>query len=243
MGSVDAFSQLLCCSSARAWQSLIFKLGSELGYERVMLALFPSRHTPLEAEYAFLLSNYPTAWRNKYDADKLWRIDPTVAHCTHKTVPLIWSPDLFSARPQRRLYEEACSHGLRFGVTLPMHGAKGELGMLCLATDKTPDKSSQREALRTIPELSCFRDFVLESSPPFVRLPEAPARPAAITQRELECLKWSATGKSSWEIGQILRCSEPTVNFHFSNVRRKFNVASRRQAVVKAIQMGLLSME
>jgi len=39
----------------------------------------------------------------------------------------------------------------------------------------------------------------------------------------------------------LLNCSEATVNFHFSNIRRKFNTNSRQQAVVKAIHMGLIN--
>jgi LuxR family quorum-sensing transcriptional regulator LasR len=63
---------------------------------------------------------------------------------------------------------------------------------------------------------------------------------ADISNRELECLKWCAEGKSSWEIGKILNCSEATVNFHFVNIRRKFSSNSRQQAVIKAIRLGLI---
>lgn len=240
MESVELFSQLLCCNSAAAWRNLVFKLGSDRGYEQILLAIFPDHQTPVEAEFAFLHSNYSTVWRNKYDADKLWHIDPTVAHCINKTIPLIWSPDIFSARPQKKLYEEACSYGLCAGVTLPIHGAKGEFGILCFATDTKPDTHFLRQACRMLPELSCFRDFIFESSLQFMKPPKKAEQSADITCRELECLKWSATGKSSWEIGQILRCSETTVNFHFNNLRRKFNVTSRQQAVVKAIRLGLI---
>ena len=73
-----------------------------------------------------------------------------------------------------------------------------------------------------------------------MKLARSAEKPASITRRELECLKWSAAGKSSWEIGQILNCSEATVNFHFSNLRRKFNTSTRQQAVIKAISMGLI---
>jgi len=47
-------------------------------------------------------------------------------------------------------------------------------------------------------------------------------------------------GKEFLEIGLILHCSERTVSFHFSNIRRKFNATSSRQAVVKAIRLGLV---
>jgi diguanylate cyclase (GGDEF)-like protein len=61
-----------------------------------------------------------------------------------------------------------------------------------------------------------------------------------LTPRELECLQWSAAGKSSWEIATILGVSESAVNFHMANIRGKFDVGSRRQAVVQAIRYGLI---
>lgn len=64
--------------------------------------------------------------------------------------------------------------------------------------------------------------------------------PFRLTPRELECLQWCALGKSTWEIAQLLTISEAAVNFHMTNIRGKCGVASRRQAVTKAIQLGLI---
>lgn len=240
MKSIERYADLMRRSTLEDWRNQVFKLGSDLGYERTLLAIFPDRHAPVEAEFAFLHSNYSPDWRSKYDAEKMGHVDPTVIHCASKSIPLIWSPEIFSARKQKEMYEEACGHGLRSGVTLPIHGAKGELGVLCFVTGTKPDQRFQRDTHRNLPELSCFRDFIFESSLQFMK-PSCPTeKPDSITCRELECLKWSAAGKSSWEIGQILHCSEATANFHFSNLRRKFNTTTRQQAVIKAINLGLI---
>jgi LuxR family quorum-sensing transcriptional regulator LasR len=61
-----------------------------------------------------------------------------------------------------------------------------------------------------------------------------------LTAREQECLKWTALGKSSWEIAQIVQCTEAGVNYHFCNIRRKFGVRSRWIAMVMALQQGLI---
>ena len=240
MKFIERFAELASCKSVEIWRDLIFRLGNELGYEQTLLAIFPDRNTPVEAEFAFLHSNYPLAWRNRYDAEKMGHTDPTVTHCASKSTPLIWSPEIFSAPKQKAMYEEACGHGLRSGVTLPIHGAKGELGILCFVTDIKPDKCFQRYANRSLPELSCFRDFVFETSLQFLKFSTQKEKSVPLTLRELECLKWGAEGKSSWEIGLILNCAEATVNFHFSNLRRKFSATSRQQAVAKAIRLGLI---
>ena len=61
-----------------------------------------------------------------------------------------------------------------------------------------------------------------------------------MTERELECLRWAAAGKSDWEIGQILLISAKTVNYHIENAKRKFGVATRVQAIVCALRYGRL---
>ena len=61
-----------------------------------------------------------------------------------------------------------------------------------------------------------------------------------LSDREKECLNWTALGKSSWSIGQILGISESTVNFHIKNVMKKLKTHSRTAAAVKAMSLGLI---
>ena len=63
----------------------------------------------------------------------------------------------------------------------------------------------------------------------------------SLTDREVECLQWIAAGKSDWQIGKILNISQKTVNYHVENVKRKFGVATRIQAVVAAMRQGQLA--
>lgn len=67
-----------------------------------------------------------------------------------------------------------------------------------------------------------------------------PANTIKLTARETEVLQWSAIGKSSWEIAQIVDCTEAGVNYHFCNIRRKFGVRSRWIAMVMALEQGLI---
>lgn len=240
MESIERFANLLCFGTVEDWRNQIFKLGSDFGFEQTRLAILPDPNAPMEAEYAFQHSNYSSEWLNKYTAEKMHHIDPTFAHCIRKSTPQIWSPEIFASMRPKEMYEEACGYGIRSGVTLPIHGARGELGIVCFVSDVKPGQNFQRQATHYLSELSCFRDFIFESSLQFIKQSCATKTDIHITRRELECLKWSATGKNSWEIGYLLNCSEATVNFHFSNIRRKFNTTSRQQAVVKAINLGLI---
>ncbi|CAI8951667.1 Transcriptional activator protein LasR [compost metagenome] len=64
-----------------------------------------------------------------------------------------------------------------------------------------------------------------------------------LTTKETQALEWCLKGKTSWEIARIQSCSESTINFHFSNIRRKFAVRSRNAAVFKALKSGAITVE
>jgi len=66
------------------------------------------------------------------------------------------------------------------------------------------------------------------------------SREVDLSERELECLTWSARGKSSSEIAQIVATSKRNIDFHIENACRKLDVATRIQAAVKALSGGLI---
>jgi len=65
---------------------------------------------------------------------------------------------------------------------------------------------------------------------------------SALTQKEIECLRWCKEGKTNWEIGEILTISEKTVEFHLSNAMKKLGAINRITAVVSGIKIGVLSL-
>ncbi len=61
-----------------------------------------------------------------------------------------------------------------------------------------------------------------------------------ISARELECLKWTAEGKTAREASEILGISERTVRFHLNAAREKMKCANTTQAVAQAIAKNLI---
>lgn len=66
--------------------------------------------------------------------------------------------------------------------------------------------------------------------------------PIKLTPKETITLEWCAQGKTSWEIAKIVGCQPTTINFHMENIRRKFDVTTRSQAVLKAWKLNLISL-
>lgn len=230
-------TQLLGCNDEASWRDSLFGLARREGFDQVLYGVVGSRQEKLES--AFLRSNYSPSFRARYDAERLHYIDPTVTHCLTSSLPIVWQPETFSGARERELYEEASGHGIRSGITFPIHGPNGEFGCVSFASDSVPDP---REVVHAMASLALIRDYAFESSLKFVTPAAVQERPK-LTKRELEVLNWVMVGKSSWEISKITNCSEATVNFHIGNVRQKFGVSTRQQALVKAIGMGILTPE
>ena len=61
------------------------------------------------------------------------------------------------------------------------------------------------------------------------------------TPRQLEVLAWVAQGKTDWQVAQILLISRKTVNYHVECAKKKLRVATRMQAVLAAVNFGLVA--
>lgn len=62
--------------------------------------------------------------------------------------------------------------------------------------------------------------------------------PLPLTGRELECLKWAADGKTSWETSVILGIAEGTVEFCLEAAKKKLKASNKIHAVTIAIRNG-----
>ena len=61
-----------------------------------------------------------------------------------------------------------------------------------------------------------------------------------LSLREQECLRRVSRGISSKEAAQQMGLSPKTIDFHIANAMTKLRAATRSQAVVRAITLGLL---
>jgi LuxR family quorum-sensing transcriptional regulator LasR len=232
---------LLDCADQASWREQLIALARAQGFDQFLFGMVASRHTNLET--AFISSNYAREWRERYDAGHYAYVDPTVRHCMSSNLPIVWMPATFTTPQQRAFYEESCAFGLRAGVALPVHGPSGEFGILSFASDVCADARFEHEVSERLADLALIRDYAFTSAARLCGDGLAAEAAPRLTRRELEVLNWVMAGKSSWEISKITSCSEATVNFHMANVRQKFNVNTRQQAVVKAIALGLVTPE
>jgi transcriptional regulator EpsA len=101
---------------------------------------------------------------------------------------------------------------------------------------RVPGKLSSRHVNlleMLVPHLHVALIRAIKGNKKTVRVPKA-ALPA-LTQREQEVLQWLGSGKTNWEIAQVLCISEHTVKNHVQRILIKLKVNTRAQAVGKAL--------
>jgi len=76
--------------------------------------------------------------------------------------------------------------------------------------------------------------------PPVVHALESRIPDSDLSSRELEVLRLLVAGRSNKDIAQTLGIAEATVKSHVSTILMRLNVSDRTQAVVTALQRGLV---
>jgi DNA-binding CsgD family transcriptional regulator len=189
----------------------------------------------------FSLNGYPQAWLNHYCANKYYRVDPLVDHCTRKIIPITWDERYFVKPAAVKLYEHAREFGITRGVTFPIHSPGVEVAMLTLIFHEQ-QQNAEQDRLAMLGKGQLFACHLHEAIKKMVILQnQGGLEIKPLTEREKQCLLWAAEGKTSWEISQILTITERTVVFHMANAAEKVGAVNRRQAVARAIMMGLIN--
>jgi len=98
----------------------------------------------------------------------------------------------------------------------------------------------RKDLLHTIREVLAGRRCI---SPLMAARMAEHAPHVALSPRELEVLKLLAEGLRNKEIGDRLTIAEDTVKIHIKNIFTKLNVIDRTQAVVTAMQRGIIHLD
>jgi len=209
-------------------------LARNLGFDHCAYGL--RMPLPLSEPRIVMFNNYPILWQVRYQKENYLAVDPTVQHGMRSLLPIVWSDDVFNSA--RDFWEDARSFGLQIGWAQSCRDANGVGGMLTLARSGEPltkaeldDKGLRVAWLTHVAHLGMSRCLTAKL------MPEGEEK---LTPREVEVLRWTAEGKTSAQIAEILRIAERTVNFHIGNVMAKLNSANKTAAVVRAAMLGLL---
>lgn len=185
----------------------------------------------------FVRTTYPAGWVSHYLLNNLVLIDPVLSHAASEDEPFFWD-ELVLTPPQRKMIAKAVEFGVgTCGYTVPYVDRVGRRSILTLNGSDALDAWRARIAPNAGLVLGMARDLHIKAiGEVFV---EAEAGPS-LSPRELECLRWTAVGKTYSEIAVILGLSEHTVRSYLKSLRLKLDAVSLAQAVGTAAGLGLV---
>lgn len=194
------------------------------------------QHAPL------LVSSYPRTWTDRYFALSYQNLDPVVLRAAREQDVFGWGEGGKPAgtAEQRRFFEEATTFGIRSGITVPIQGGFGDIAAFTLASAEPmaiiERLGAERKATIRLVGLYFHAHLTARLDNPVAMIDKV-----ALTQRELQCLAWTARGKTVADVAVLVGIKPRTVVFHLENARRKLHASSIAQCVASALRGGLLS--
>jgi LuxR family transcriptional regulator, quorum-sensing system regulator BjaR1 len=217
----------------------------QAGYENFLVGELPSGAGAKLSEAAKLTSLQPFML-NALNMNFVSIECPVFSRLKMSTAPFHWSirkpnhtlylndvpgcarPDVFS----EFLVELLAMNNMSFGYCVPTHSCKGLRGFVILTSPTYPAQNQIHSVTVKCLDLYDGLAGVLET--------EDDKPVFGLNKREIECLFWSAEGKSSSEISTIINLSEHTVNHYLIACCKKLDAVNRVQAVAKAVRHGII---
>ncbi|MFM2484566.1 helix-turn-helix transcriptional regulator [Celerinatantimonas yamalensis] len=233
---VELLERVRNVSTVKAFSLVCQQITQNLGCDFYLFRLFrPAETTQLQL---FLDSNYPKQWLENYLYNCSY--DPIFRLCRDYCRPIFWH-ELKQQQPTNSLseqfFQEIAKFGIIDGISVAVRGILGEFGILSLSMKRLIEPA---EKLNLQLQSQLFVPYLHEAVNRFWRQSQMDY---GLSPRERECLSWASQGKTTWEIAQILKLAESTVNYHLNNTLSKTQSSNRQQAIVKALMSGLLMMD
>lgn len=183
--------------------------------------------------------SYPEEWLYLYWKNRYAEVDPVLRAMLQSNRAQLWrdvySQDATSAE-EKNFMRAAAGIGLDSGITTgSLDSSCGFATFFAFAGGLSAE---HRRYLQFVEYLGQHLHLALVRSTPTTAAATQNCV-ADLSPREVTVLNWMKTGKTNWEIAQIVGLSERTVRFHVESIFAKLDVTSRVQAVATAVQHGL----
>jgi DNA-binding CsgD family transcriptional regulator len=187
----------------------------------------------------YVHNTYSNDWAMRYESQNYVAIDPIVRRGMTSMLPIDWKGLDSLGTPEKKFFGESREFCVgKQGLTFPVHGLQGETAVFSVSSSHN-DRDWDEFRRRHLKDMRIIADFFHQrvlSSLAGNKLTQQ----AKITAREVECLYWSAEGKTYEAIGIIMKVTPRTVRFFLESARHKLGSLNTTHAVVAALSRGLI---
>lgn len=229
-------AELAAATSRKAFLCTMKSICRDFAFDHVSFFSVPAPNETLLGPHA-LDTTIPAEFMRDFDRQRFLQECPLIRRIWKSMLPLTWFVDESAGRSDFAcpppIMELLRRYKLMMGVCFPVSSVDGNRFFVRFDGNRSPLSQAEINELGMI---------VIHAFDIFDKLRRNElAAPSPLSARELEVVRWTAQGKTSVEIGQILSLSDHTVNAYMTNAIKKLDCVNRTQLVAKAIRLKLIS--
>lgn len=203
-----------------------------LGYDRFILYAAPPFGDGIVEQLLWLEGDWGREAR-ELDPDTYLARCPVNRHVLETDHPFFWTKTDEPGQGAYRIVRRPGGRGIH-GLQVPLFGHAGLIGAMSFGGTVIDSTVETRSAL-TLVALAAFHAARRLAGPNVVAsLPQ-------LSDRELEIMRWVASGRRQADIALMLELSERTVENHLRRIRKRLGATSTAQAMHLIVRAGSLA--
>lgn len=234
----DYIDRISNSSGVDSIMQVLSSAGSDFGYENFSIAGLPS---PGESIDPYIMAcGWPEGWAARYREENYVHLDPVIKEVRRSDRPFMWSkaPIKDTDIEAKKVMNEATEFGLVEGFAVPIYTTHGFQAIVTFGATKLILSDSEQAALHMV---AIYAHQAIRSLlPNNGKQSDYWKLDRQLSLREIECLKWTAAGKTSYEISMITGLSARTIENYIANAVQKLDAVNRVQAVAQALRYHVI---
>ncbi|MCP1199127.1 helix-turn-helix transcriptional regulator [Notoacmeibacter sp. MSK16QG-6] len=182
-----------------------------------------------------LLTNWDPELIRAYDSHNLAKSSPIFSRMRGTTLPIVYDMKTVKALPESlfagQLFEKFGHHNGVYFPTVTPNGHRGAVGF-----------GGQREEMPAHESagLAYLSVQIFERVTQLNMGTQAALGGPRLSEKELDCIRLTASGKTSAETAVLLGTTANTVNHHLASASDKLETLNKAHTVAKSLRLGLI---
>ena len=202
-----------------------------LGYDRFILYAAPLSGGGLVEQLLWMEGKWVSEG-TEFDPETYLARCPVNRHVLETDHPFFWTKTGQPGLDAYRIVRRPSGSGIH-GLQVPVFGHAGLIGAMSFGGTVIDSTVDTRTAL-TLVAVAAFHAAQRLANP------NAPAPIPHLSDREMEVMRWVASGRRQVDIAVMLGLSERTVENHLRRIRKRLGATSTAQAMHLVVRAGSL---
>jgi len=232
--------EMLHVESAKQFSQRIAQFSESLGLPLVGATVITDHSCGLTQFES--ITNAPADYLEDFQDIASARLDPVSQHCKRTSTPIVWGREDYISCGRADFWERQAAFGLRSGISMAFHLPRGR-HFLFGTTSSEMSCGNERRVRELVEDVQQFAAYAQAAAFALCIPYEQPAEASSLASGELEALRWNSDGLTDWEVAERMCISATEVALRLRRAMRKLGCATRYEAVIRAIRLGLMACE